>query len=580
MRAQFRDEASGQWFAYERPLTVLTAHATSDVAPLLDQVTRSVNERGCHAAGFVAFEAAPAFDAGLPVLPPDGLVPLACFGLYETRRPLNTPVPGDQPAPLPRWGLTLDEPSYRSSVAAIQDGIRRGDFYQVNFCAQFTADTTALDTRFCLDAPFGAILDHPDFSIVSASPELFFRLTDGLVTSRPMKGTAARAAHADEDERVRAWLAASEKNRAENLMITDMVRNDLGRIAQPGTVRATEIFAVNPFPTVWQMTSTVSARTTATLPDVFRALFPPASITGAPKRAAMACIAEYEAGPRGVYTGALGVVTPDGNATFSVAIRTAVHHKATHRAVYGAGGGIVADSSPREEFGEMHLKAQVLQRSTPQFELLETLRIRNGRVHLLELHLHRLAGSAAHHGFCCDVSRIAAALKAAARGQDDGRVRLTLNADGTPEISVTPVPASAPITQLALYNEPVDKADPSLRHKTTARTVYERAAVAVGSDREALLVNDDGCITESAIANVVYELDGRLFTPPADDGLLPGIQRQHLLALGIVAERSLTVAEAGRVSRWYLVNALRGWRRARLGAADQGEAALTPVPAR
>ena len=571
------------WLEFTHPFAVVTAWRADEVAAALADVEHRVATEQLYAAGFVSYEAAPGFDTSLSVHKP-GKLPLLCFGLFASPkhslelpdRP-RAPVPGAASAP--SWRCEQTQRQYEDNIRTIRAHIAAGDTYQVNYTTQFKADVVLSEAdfyRMCEFAPYGAWLDGPNFTIISASPELFFTRRGQVVTCKPMKGTAARGLDSVSDAQQAQWLSQSAKNRAENLMITDMVRNDLGRIAVPGSVRVSGLFAVDQYPTVWQMTSTVQAETHASITDLFCALFPGASITGAPKRASMAFIRELESEPREIYTGAIGMLAPSGDAHFSIAIRTAWTDKQTSTSYYGAGGGIVWDSSAQDEFAELITKTQILTSSPVPFELLETLfwSAEIG-VYLQSWHIQRLAASARYFDFQCDTEMVVDRLQQVLADLPNcgHRIRLCLARDGKVTIETSPC-AHTPNTldaanrkasqPLALAQTPVDPNDVLLYHKTTNRQIYEQASSEVEEGCEALLYNVHGFVTESVIANIVYQLGETLYTPPVADGLLPGTLRAELLAHGAVKERSLHIDELGEASQLYLVNALRGWRRAQL----------------
>jgi para-aminobenzoate synthetase/4-amino-4-deoxychorismate lyase len=409
---------------------------------------------------------------------------------------------------------------------------------------------------------FGAFIDTADWAVLCASHELFFTREGSRIVSRPMKGTAARGADQSEDQAQAAWLAASAKNRAENLMITDMVRNDLGRIARTGSVHCHDVFALERHPTLWQMTSTVTAESDAGLAELLRALFPAASITGAPKRRAMEIIRELETTPRELYTGSIGYLRPDGSAQFNVAIRTVLVDKATGSAEYGVGGGIVWDSDPDAEHAESRTKALILGAGTPPFELLETLRWTPdaGFLNRTE-HLARLAAGADHFGYAFDIEHVTEALAAAARAfpPRPRRVRLLLDRSG--RISVTDTDLSPLPTDYRVALCPVPSPvirNPFVLHKTTHRVLHDQARNLVPGVDDVLLWNERGELTESTIANVVLELDGEWVTPPVASGLLPGVGRRLLLESGQVRERVITTTDLQRATGITLVNSLRG----------------------
>ncbi len=583
-RVLLRDASHGVWLDFAEPETVLVADRLDDVVCVLEQIEAHCRQGG-YAAGYLSYEAAPAMDPAFACAEPE--IPLAVFGLFASPRLSLEPVlpAADETAPgCGVWTQQEAFSTYADKICRIHQAIGAGQLYQVNYTLRLAGRSVSapdLFRRIGLSAPYGAYLDLDSAAVVSGSPELFFRLDGDELESAPMKGTVARGQSAEEDERNRRWLRASEKNRAENLMITDMVRNDLGRIARTGSVRADALFDVQPLPTVWQMTSTIRARSDRDLPAVFRGLFPAASITGAPKVASMALISELEDGPRGIYTGTIGYLGPaagvgDGlSGQFSVAIRTAWIDKADGRAQYGAGGGIVWDSSPEEEFAEAAIKARALSTAAPavaaDFELLETIGWSpcQGFDHL-PLHLQRLNRAAQHFGFPLDLGQVRNCLEQAVAGVSadtaDGRwrVRLCVAADGEITVSTAQLQQQDGPQPVMIARDPVRHDEPRLRFKTTERGLYERAAASVPPGVEALLWNDLGHLTESSIANLAYELDGRCYTPPLSDGVLPGVLREALIAEGQLHERSLPVAEASEVAALYLLNGLRGWRRAEL----------------
>ena len=451
--------------------------------------------------------------------------------------------------------------------------IAAGEVYQINHTLRLNTELGDAWQHFCqiaADAPFAAFIETDDFAIISASPELFFRLQGNDLQSRPMKGTEARRDDPEADKRTSNWLGSSQKNRAENLMITDMVRNDLGKIAETGSVDVSGLFAVEAYPTVWQMTSTVHAKTQVSLVDIFRTLFPAASITGAPKRAAMGQIAQLEKTPRGIYTGAIGYIAPNRQAQFSIAIRTSTVDKVAGSAQYGAGGGIVWDSTPVQEYVEMQAKTRILGTLQEQenIELFETLRWTPGEgFSRLQRHLRRMAKSAAVFGYSVDEQRAEAALQQAVNGSTAQalRVRLSLTVEGDYRVDLAELPSdtqSRNSQPICLATTPVCSTDLYLIHKTSHRQVYDRATTEVPAGAEPILFNEQGEITESSIANVVYTLGDDWFTPPVESGLLPGILREELLEQGKVKVRKLALDELDEVTEIQLINDLRGWRRA------------------
>lgn len=563
-----RDDAASRWLRFRHPVATVAADRVEDVRTCLREVERAVADRGLYAAGWVAYEAAPAFDAALAVRPP-GALPLLWFGLFADPEPIELP-PANSPA-TGDWQPDVAPAAYADAFAEIKRRIRAGDTYQVNYsyrlrCNAFAADPwqAFLALVHAQRAPFGAYVAAGPWRLCSASPELFFRLDGTRLESRPMKGTAARGRSAAEDRARRGALLASEKERAENLMILDMARNDLGRIARPGTVDVLRLCAPEKYPTVWQLVSAVAAETDASVAEIFAALFPPASIVGAPKARTMEIIAGLETSPRQAYTGAIGFLAPGRRAQFNVAIRTLLADVRTGRAEYGVGGGIVWDSDPEAEQAECRAKARILSAPPrPPFDLLETmLWTPADGIRLLELHLARLRDSADYFDYPCDLARIRTALETLVRTlpPTPQRLRLLLAEDGTPTLRSSPLAplASGPFFRVALARRPVDPDDVFLYHKTTHRRVYEEAKADFRGHDDVILWNDVGEATESTIANLAVELDGALCTPPVDCGLLPGVARAELLARGVLRERRLSLDDLRAAPRLFLLNSVRG----------------------
>jgi len=567
-RVCIHDAQTGQWLDFSRPYRVITTSKAEEVVACLREVERLVASHGWAAAGFLAYEAAPAFDAALQV-GVESCFPLLQFGLYPPPRPVDLPDPVEAMPDL-AWCSTVDQAEYRAAVERVQRFIAAGDTYQVNYTyrlrALFSGDAWSL---FCNLAAahgpqYGGFLQTPDWAILSLSPELFFQRSGEDIASIPMKGTIGRALTTAEDLRQGERLRNSGKDRAENVMIVDMVRNDLSRIARPGTVRVENLFAVQRYPTLWQMVSTVSARTGASLVDTFAALFPAASITGAPKARTMAIIRELESEPRRIYTGTIGFVLPDRRAQFNVAIRTLLVDRQNKTAEYGVGGGVTADSTASAEWEETRLKSLICRARLPEFSLLETLLWTPQEGHAyLEEHLHRLRGSAEYFSYPCTVEDIRAQLSAAVAGYQGvpQRVRLLLDCKGAVRIETVPhgpVDKSRPV-RVALAPHPIDDQDVFLYHKTTRRELYSRMRAGLGEDvDDVLLYNRRGEITETTIANVVVSIDGREYTPPVRCGLLAGTCRQYLLAIGQVTERVIPLDCFRSQSGFTLINSVRG----------------------
>ncbi len=556
----------GDWLRFRNPVKVLCAKDPSEVLDVLFDVDRAVSE-GKHAAGFVAYEAAAAFDPALVTYPPDDF-PLAWFGVYETPERLGElPDPdGDCPATLD-WQADMDRASYGEAIQKIHRWIREGDTYQVNFTmrlrSQYTGDPYALFARLCKAqaARYAVFGDIGDYAICSASPELFFEKTSRDLVAKPMKGTAARGLTDDQDDAIAAELSACTKNRAENVMIVDMIRNDLGRIAEPASIVPHPLFEVERYPTLFQMVSTVRAKSRASLADMIGALFPCASITGAPKVRTMQIIHELEKSPRHFYTGMAGYCLADGHAQFNVMIRTVTVDKKAQMAEYGVGGGIVWDSVEQNEYEECLTKAAVLTHVPPTFSLLETLRYDpdEGFAYLTE-HCERASASARYFGYPFDQDAMLDQLHNAVSGKGNPqRVRWLLAPDGAMSVEsmdLKPLP-DKPVGLASVGS--CDKQDVFLYHKTTHRVVYEKALAQFPDCGDVILVNADGDVTESCLANVVFERDGRKYTPPLVCGLLDGTLRRALLRAGALREAILTRDQLLQCERIWLINSVRGW---------------------
>lgn len=574
-------QAGERWLVFRQPVQILRANTLPEVLDVVRRVEQAVEVEGLHAAGYLSYEAAPAFDGALRVQS-GSATPLAWFGLFDAPDKVTDLGAGGEFSVGP-WQPAIDRGRYIQAIDQIKGQIARGNTYQVNYTfplhAPFVGDPWGLFVRLAgvQRANYAAYVDTGRHVICSASPELFFHLEDGALTARPMKGTAARGRTLAEDEAQAAWLRASEKNRAENVMIVDMIRNDMGRVAEWGSVAAPSLFDAERYPTLWQMTSTVTARTRASRLEVLQALFPCASITGAPKVRTMELIAELEPTARGVYTGAIGFMAPGGRAQFNVAIRTVVVDRLAGQATYGVGSGVVWDSDADREYEECLLKARVLTAQPADFDLLETLRWTPAEGYfLLERHLQRLRDSATYFAIPLDLAQAQQALAQAPLTLPDQpqRVRLLVDQAGRCRVETAPLaPAPASAAQpvwLGLALKPADSADLFLYHKTTRRAVYDAARRSRPDCDDVLLWNERGELTETTTANVVLALEDRLVTPPVSSGLLAGVLRAELLESGAVEARALTLDDLARCQGLYLVNSLRGWRRAQLAPAPDG----------
>jgi para-aminobenzoate synthetase/4-amino-4-deoxychorismate lyase len=602
------DPSSGAWQRFAQPREIVATEKCGEVMDCLRRVERLVESRGLHAAGFVAYEAAPAFDRALIVREVAGF-PLLWFGLFETAEenpppahvgwttePVASDLHGlgspsyvaDGLASLShnRWQPSATAEEYAAAVAGLRERIAAGETYQVNYTFRLRQPARDPWDVFAelveaQRAPYAAYIETDHFAICSASPELFFDLQGDRITARPMKGTAARGRWPEEDRARSAALAASEKDRAENAMIVDMMRNDIGRIARAGSVRAGDLFRLERYATLWQMTSRVSAVTRASVAEIFAAMFPCASVTGAPKPSTMRIIAQTETAPRRIYTGSVGLIAPGRRARFNVAIRTVLIDKDRQQAEYGVGGGVVWDSTPDGEYRECLLKAGILTARRPEFSLLESmLWTPDEGLWLLDEHLQRLRGSADYFDIPLDSGAVTAALDAlesrlqaelrdqpAEAGTPAPRkVRLLIDRAGRITIEAAPLDEGylrEPV-RLELAAHAVDSADVFLFHKTTHRQVYDAARAGCIEGDDVLLYNLQREVTETCRANIAVRIGGELCTPPVCCGLLAGTLRAKLLAEGKLQERIIPLEMLDACDELLSLNSVRGLQRALL----------------
>jgi len=557
--------SGGGWLTFGRPHEVIVAEHPVQVPAAIDRVEREIATNGWHAVGVIAFEAGSAW--GLPAAPPEPGLPLAWFALYPADQVTRSEAPrstGDHEV----RGLhaSVDREAFGRAFDQVRRHLADGDTYQVNYTFRmeggFSGRPGSLFARL-VEAQHGrcsAYVNMGRHVVCSASPELFFERANGHITTRPMKGTARRGRTTAEDDRQRALLQASPKQRAENVMIVDMMRNDLGRIADVGSVDVPMLFEVERYPNVWQMTSSITARSQARLADIFGALHPSASVTGAPKISTMKILRELEPHARGIYTGAIGHIGPDGSARFNVAIRTAVVDRALGTVNFGIGSGLVWDSNADDEYAECLLKGSILTRPPQEFELLETIRwTPDEGFWLLDRHIARLSDSSAYFGIPLDLHRVREVLRSSVSGSTSPlRVRLLVGRDGMPHVEHRPLTIGEGPVTLRLARSPIDASSPFLFHKTTARAAYDAARLP-GCD-DTLLWNEEGLVTEATIANVLIEGEHGIVTPPVDCGLLAGTCRAELLARGDVTERRVTVDDVRRARRLWVTNGVQGRR--------------------
>ncbi len=553
--------------AFAEPRAHLVARTAEEVRGVLDAVqAEALAGRWC--VGYLRYEAAPAFDAALAVHPAEG--PLAWFAVFDEALPWpDDAAPSDDSWRM-EWDAGLARQDFDAALAEVARAIAAGEIYQVNYTAPIdgrwtegsSAPTLFAALQRAQPGGYAAFLDTGAEQVLSVSPELFFDWHGNRLLTRPMKGTAPRGATPDEDAAARAALQASPKERAENVMIVDLLRNDVSRIAEPFSVKVPHLFRTEALPAVWQMTSDVVARTRAgcTLHDVFTALFPCGSITGAPKVQAMRMVRALEPQPRGIYCGAVGVVQPGGRATFNVPIRTVVLHGRNARC--GIGSGLVADAQPDAEWREWQHKRAFLERASAPFDLLETFGLEAGHAPHLQDHLARMAAAAAHFGYPWPAAEVEASVARciAAHPQGHWRVRLLLDRSGRPRAEAHAAGAPAPASvRLQLATRPFAAAGGEfVRFKTTRRAHYDAFAPTDGAF-DTLLWNTRGELTETTRCNVAVQLDGRWWTPPLHCGLLGGIGRAHWLREGRIHEGVVRVEQLQQAQGLAVFNSLRGW---------------------
>ncbi|MEH7245949.1 aminodeoxychorismate synthase component I [Neobacillus niacini] len=556
---------------FQKPLRVITAHKIEDVIPSFQLVQEEV-ENGFYAAGFLSYESAPAFDPAFRVKRGSSM-PLLWFGIFS--EPGHQYLNSSGTFTLSEWKPSISMDTYKKAINYIKQCIESGDTYQTNYTirlhSHFTGDGLAFFERLkkAQSSNYSTYIHTGDHSILSASPELFFHLHQGKITTKPMKGTVKRGVSPDEDSANANWLYHSEKDRAENVMIVDLLRNDLGMIAEPGTVSVDKLFEIEHYPTVHQMTSTISAQVseTTSLMDIFKALFPCGSITGAPKISTMNIIAELENEPREVYCGAIGYISPNKEAIFNVPIRTVVINHQSGEAVYGVGGGITWDSTSQGEYHEILAKAKVLEGVPSEFELLESILVDNGEYFLLEEHLNRMGKSAGYFRFELDIEKVKNTLKDFSSKNNTGlrKVRLLAAKNGDLTIEGQLISPQVEVAKVVLAKEPVDKNNPFLYHKTTNREVYTKFQKQLTSEAfDILLWNEDFELTEFTNGNIVLEINGTLWTPPVNCGLLAGTFRDRLIKIGEIHEKTLTHTDLKRAEKIWFINSVRKWQEVHL----------------
>jgi para-aminobenzoate synthetase/4-amino-4-deoxychorismate lyase len=573
-RARLDDLVTGETLQFSRFAREIRAARPEQVRAALGEVEAAV-AAGAWAVGMIAYEAAAGLDPAAHVRPGQEGVPLVWFGIADAPDPEPAPLTPAGGYALAPWRPDWSRAEHAGKVAQVRAAIAEGDTYQVNL-------TTRLRSRLSGD-PYGlygdlahrqrgahhAYLDLGAVAVVSASPETFLTWDGQEITTAPMKGTAPRSGDPARDAAARAGLVGGQKDRAENIIIVDLLRNDLARISVPGSVEVTELLGVEEYPTLFQLVSRLRARTLpgTGLVDVLAATFPCGSITGAPKLSTMELITRLEDSPRGVYCGAIGVIAPGERprARFSVAIRTVVVDRADGTAVYGAGGGVTWGSTADGEYEELLVKAAVLPTGVREpFALLETFAVHEGTAQHLEHHLRRLRASAAHFGIPLDPAALEAAL-AAVRTLPGARLaRLRLRRDGSCALEPRPLAPAPEPGRLALDAQATAVPAGLGAHKTSVRDHLEAARARHPGADDVILRGAHGRLVETTIATLALRLDGTWCTPPLEDGCLDGVGRRLALDRGELVERPLTVEDLERAEEIAVISSARGWRRAEL----------------
>ncbi|MFC4404879.1 aminodeoxychorismate synthase component I [Gracilibacillus xinjiangensis] len=567
MEEYLQFDFNGMEKTFTNPIEVITANDIESVPKAFRKVEHAL-DNGYYVAGYVSYEAAPAFDDSY-IVHDQSLLPLVWFGVFEQGTDIKK-THAHLPYSLSEWKNTIRDEKYKEMIEKIKLLIGQGITYQVNYTtrlkAQFNGDSYSFYQQLLRNqsASYCAYLSIENYQILSVSPELFFHVNNGRITTKPMKGTIKRGKTLEDDLILKEQLKFSAKDQAENVMIVDLLRNDLGRIAKPGSVNVKKLFEIEQYPTVHQMTSTIEAEIEedTTVWDWFHALFPCGSITGAPKVATMKHIAEMETTPRDIYCGAIGWIGPNRQAIFNVPIRTVWINSQTGEALYGTGSGVTWNSSSEDEFKEGMQKAAFLKENRPSFSLLESILLEDGIYPLLEYHIKRLEDSSTYFSYEYNKGNIISALADTAKEYPSGKykVRLIVAKNGEIQINTVSIREIIEPVNASIANKAVSSDNVFLYHKTTHRETYQQFDNQLPKNyMTTLLWNESGYVTEFTIGNVVFEKGGKFYTPPITDGLLNGIMRSKLIKEKILEEKQIRKEDIDSYEQVWFINSVRGW---------------------
>ena len=561
------DNLTKEWLCFEKAIKVYEVYDKYLLIETLSEIENIVHNDDLYAAGFLSYEAASGINPALVTQSPSNF-PLCWFGIYESPSVVNPPETNNVCQNL-AWQASNSQEKYFSVINRIREQIREGETYQVNYSYRLRSSMSCsawdifANMVLAQGHGYSAYVELADWSICSASPEIFFSLSNQEIYCRPMKGTVSRGLTFASDKENRSWLANSSKDRAENLMILDMVRNDLGQIASSGTVKVDSLFDMEKYPTVWQMTSNVHCHTDSGLTEIMQSLYPAASITGAPKVHTMEIIKELECSPRNIYTGTIGYYSPARRAQFNVAIRTLLVDKRNQQAEYGIGSGIVWDSNGKNEFQETQDKASVLNFPYQKFSLLESLFWDPDEgFWLLSEHFIRIKDSAEYFSRPYDEEKLIKQLNTFVTELDSvaHKIRVLVDQNGEIEIQAKSIDKKSSPLSIGLAKQSINSNNIFLYHKTTNRQIYDDVLVGMSAYDDVLLWNSNNEVTETSTSNFVAEIEGDLYTPPVTCGLLAGTYRAQLLREGKIKERVIQIDEIKDCTKYYLINSVQGWQ--------------------